>query len=116
MSRATREAYRDRLLPLLDRHPDVICLDTDTGLFKAEHAARAGGQYLNLGIAEHNLMGIAAGMAADLCVVGAAGLTAHASYDRPRALATGADYVFVNGVIVWPHPDAGPRRPGQVVS
>jgi N-acyl-D-amino-acid deacylase len=59
---------------------------------------------------------IAAGMAADLCVVGAAGLTAHASYDRPRALATGADRVFVNGVMVWPDPHAGARLPGQVVS
>jgi transketolase len=64
MSRATREAYRDCLLPLLNRHPDLICLDTDTGLFSAEHAAAAGEQYLNLGIAEHNLMGIAAGLAA----------------------------------------------------
>jgi transketolase len=64
MSRATREAYRDCLLPLLNRHPDLICLDTDTGLFSAEHAAAAGEQYLNLGIAEHNAMGIAAGMAA----------------------------------------------------
>ena len=41
-----------------------MCLDTDTGLFTAEHAAAAGDQYLNLGIAEHNLMGMAAGMAA----------------------------------------------------
>lgn len=64
MSRAVREAYRDCLLSLLDWHPDVICLDTDTGLFRPEHAAAAGDQYLNLGIAEHNLMGIAAGMAA----------------------------------------------------
>lgn len=64
MSRATREAYRDCLLPLLDRHPELICLDTDTGLFSAEHAAVASEQYLNLGIAEHNLMGIAAGLAA----------------------------------------------------
>lgn len=64
MSRATREAYRDCLLPLLSAHPDLICLDTDTGLFSAEHATAAGDQYLNLGIAEHNLMGIAAGLAA----------------------------------------------------
>ncbi|MER5766351.1 transketolase family protein [Streptomyces sp. NPDC001985] len=64
MSRATREAYRDRLLPLLSAHPEVICLDSDTGLFSAEHAETAGEQYLNLGIAEHNLMGVAAGLAA----------------------------------------------------
>ena len=64
MSRATREAYRDCLLPLLSRHPELMCLDTDTGLFSAEHATAAGEQYLNLGIAEHNLMGMAAGLAA----------------------------------------------------
>lgn len=64
MSRATREAYRDSLLPLLSRHPELICLDTDTGLFSAEHIAAAGEQYVNLGIAEHNLMGMAAGLAA----------------------------------------------------
>ncbi|MEV6806281.1 transketolase C-terminal domain-containing protein [Streptomyces sp. NPDC051132] len=64
MSRATREAYRDRLLALLGRHPELICLDSDTGLFSADHATAAGEQYLNLGIAEHNLMGMAAGLAA----------------------------------------------------
>ncbi|GGY63589.1 transketolase family protein [Streptomyces omiyaensis] len=64
MSRATREAYRDALLPLLARHPELMCLDSDTGLFGADHAAAAGEQYLNLGIAEQNLMGVAAGMAA----------------------------------------------------
>ncbi|MET9956195.1 transketolase C-terminal domain-containing protein [Streptomyces sp. NPDC006339] len=64
MSRATREAYRDTLLPLLARHPELICLDSDTGLFSADHAAAAGEQYVNLGIAEHNLMGMAAGLAA----------------------------------------------------
>ncbi|QIJ64526.1 transketolase C-terminal domain-containing protein [Streptomyces sp. JB150] len=64
MSRATREAYRDALLPLLARHPELMCLDSDTGLFTADHAAAAGEQYLNLGIAEQNLMGVAAGMAA----------------------------------------------------
>ena len=60
---------------------------------------------------------IAAGMAADLCVIGEAGLAARASYDRPRELATGVDHVFVNGVIVWPdrHAVAG-QFPGQLVS
>lgn len=64
MSRATREAYRETLLSLLDRRPDVMVLDTDTGLFSADQMEAACEQYLNLGIAEHNLMGIAAGMAA----------------------------------------------------
>jgi len=64
MSRATREAYRDSLLPLLWRYPELMCLDSDTGLFGADQVATAGDQYLNLGIAEQNLMGVAAGMAA----------------------------------------------------
>jgi N-acyl-D-amino-acid deacylase len=60
---------------------------------------------------------IAAGMAADLCVIGADGLAAHATYDRPRELATGVDYVLVNGVIVWPDPRATPGKPpGQLIS
>lgn len=65
MSQSTREAYRDALLPLLKRHPELICLDSDTGLFNAEHAAEAGNQYVDLGIAENALMGVAAGMAAN---------------------------------------------------
>lgn len=64
MTKATREAYRDCVIPLLARHGDLMCLDTDTGLFSADHARTIGSQYINLGIAEHNLMGIAAGLAA----------------------------------------------------
>lgn len=60
---ATRIAYRDRLLALLPSDPRLICLDTDTGLFTAQQGADSGEQYLNLGIAEHALMGIAAGLA-----------------------------------------------------
>ncbi|MFD8818613.1 transketolase family protein [Streptomyces sp. NPDC059627] len=59
----TREAYRDRLIPLLGTDPRLMCLDTDTGLFGPDHVEAAGDRYLNLGIAEHNLMGIAAGLA-----------------------------------------------------
>jgi len=60
---------------------------------------------------------IAEGLAADLCVIGEGGPAAHATYDRPRELATGVDYVFVNGVLVWPdrHAAAG-QLPGQFVS
>jgi hypothetical protein len=56
-------------------------------------------------------------MAADLCVIGAAGPAAHADYDRPRELATGVEHVFVNGVLVWPdsQPAAG-KLPGRFVS
>jgi len=49
-------------------------------------------------------------------VIGKTGRAAHASYDRPRELATGVDYVFVNGILVWPEARAAGQRPGQVVS
>jgi N-acyl-D-amino-acid deacylase len=60
---------------------------------------------------------VAEGMAADLCVIGADGPAARATYDRPRELATGVQHVFVNGVPVWPdsRPRAG-KPPGRFVS
>jgi len=58
--RATRHAYRDRLVSLLPGHSRLVCLDTDTGLFDGD----LGSRYVNIGIAEHNLMGMAAGLAA----------------------------------------------------
>jgi transketolase len=61
---ATRAAYRDRLVRMMPRHPKLVCLDTDTGLFKADEFGPAAPRYFNLGIAEHNLMVMAAGMAA----------------------------------------------------
>jgi N-acyl-D-amino-acid deacylase len=60
---------------------------------------------------------LAPGMAADICVIGPAGITAQASYDAPREQATGVDLVIVNGVITWR--DGQPltiRYPGQVIS
>ncbi|MEV4001378.1 transketolase C-terminal domain-containing protein [Actinomadura sp. NPDC049753] len=62
--RSAREVYRD-LLPELMRADDrLYCLDSDTGLFEAAAFAGVPGRYLNLGIAEHSLMGTAAGLAA----------------------------------------------------
>ena len=122
-----------------DRH----CAGSD-GIYQGQHPhprgygafARLAGYYLGAGpetgyqqLARHlatNAAGvyglrdrgrIAAGMAADLCVIAEGGPAAHATYDRPRELATGIGYVFVNGVPVWPdrHAVAG-KLPGQMVS
>ncbi|WP_067503757.1 transketolase family protein [Actinoplanes sp. TFC3] len=60
----TRQAYRNRLVELLPEHERAICLDTDTGLFSGVDFGSAAERYVNIGIAEHNLMGMAAGMAA----------------------------------------------------
>ncbi|PRH76863.1 transketolase, partial [Streptomyces solincola] len=62
---ATRNAYRDRLLALMPDHHRLVCLDTDTGLFAGADFGGAEERYVNIGIAEHQLMGVAAGMAAD---------------------------------------------------
>jgi transketolase len=61
---SAREAYRDLLLELMADDPRLCCLDSDTGLFNGVDLQAAGDRYLNLGIAEHNLLGMAAGLAA----------------------------------------------------
>jgi N-acyl-D-amino-acid deacylase len=122
-----------------DRH----CAGSD-GIYQGQHPhprgygafARLAGHYLGAGpeagyqqLARHlaanaaDVYGlrdrgrVAEGMAADLCVIGAAGPAAGASYDRPRELATGVEHVFVNGVPVWPHSHLGAGRlPGRFVS
>lgn len=59
-----RVAYRDLLIQLMACDDRIYCLDTDTGLFTGTDFGAAAGRYVNLGIAEHNLMGTAAGLAA----------------------------------------------------
>ncbi|MFF5261713.1 transketolase family protein [Actinomadura viridis] len=60
----TRHAYRDHLVATMAADPRVVCLDGDTGLFADVHFGSARERYFNLGIAEHNMMGVAAGLAA----------------------------------------------------
>ncbi|GAA3169231.1 MULTISPECIES: transketolase family protein [Streptomyces] len=61
--RAAREIYRDVLVELAGEDERYVCLDSDTGLFSATSWGEAARRYLNLGIAEQNLMGVAAGLA-----------------------------------------------------
>ncbi|MET9499403.1 transketolase C-terminal domain-containing protein [Streptomyces sp. NPDC006552] len=62
--RPNREVYRDELLGLMRADPRVVCLDSDTGLFNPVDWAELAPRYVNVGIAEQNLMGVAAGLAA----------------------------------------------------
>jgi N-acyl-D-amino-acid deacylase len=107
-----------------DRH----CAGSD-GIYQGQHPhprgygafAQLAGRYLGAGpetgyqvLARHLAANAAAayglrdrgrvlpGLAADLCVIGPAGLAPRASYDAPQRLAAGADLVLVNGTIVWP--------------
>lgn len=61
---ALREVYRDRVLGLLRTDPRTVIVDSDTGLFK-DIPAGLSDRYLNVGIAEQNLMGVAAGLCRD---------------------------------------------------
>jgi transketolase len=63
-ARATRDAYRDLLVKLMVDDERLYCLDSDTGLFTGVDFGPAADRYVNVGIAEHNLMGVAAGLAA----------------------------------------------------
>ncbi len=60
---------------------------------------------------------LAPGMAADVCVLGPAGITARATYDSPQRPAAGVGLILVNGVCVWRDGRPVPGRfPGRVVS
>ena len=62
---ATRESYGNALKELADSYPNLVVLDADlaaatkTGIFKKEYPDR----HIDCGIAECNMMGIAAGLA-----------------------------------------------------
>jgi transketolase len=64
--KATREAYGQTLLEIGREHPEVVVLDADlskstmTAMFAKEFPER----FFNMGIAEQNMMGTAAGLAA----------------------------------------------------
>ena len=62
---ATRAAYGDAIVELAAAHPELVVLDADlssatmTKKFSQTYPAR----FLNMGIAEANMMGVAAGLA-----------------------------------------------------
>ncbi|WP_067478883.1 transketolase family protein [Actinomadura hibisca] len=62
-ARACRDAYRDLVPELLAADARAVCLDSDTGLFAGIDFGGTAARYVNLGIAEQNLMGVAAGLA-----------------------------------------------------
>ncbi|HEX6291226.1 MAG TPA: transketolase C-terminal domain-containing protein [Herpetosiphonaceae bacterium] len=58
-----REIYRKTLLELAQRDQRIYCLDSDMGGLETSFQASLPGQYIDLGIAEANLMSVAAGCA-----------------------------------------------------
>ncbi len=65
----------------------------------------------------HDRGRLAPGMAADIAVIGPAGITARATYNAPLEQATGVVLVIVNGVITWCEGEPLTTEfPGQLVS
>jgi transketolase len=60
---STRDAYRRTLVELAVADPRILCLDSDMGGLEETFQARLPRQYVNLGIAEANMMTVAAGLA-----------------------------------------------------
>lgn len=93
---ATRESYGNALIELGKVHEDLVVLDADlaaatkTGVFKKEFPER----HIDCGIAECNMMGIAAGLAA-------AGMTPFAS--TFAMFAAGRAFEQVRNSIGYPH-------------
>ena len=68
---ATREAYGKALAQLVEKRKDVIVLDADLSKSTktADAKKAAPNQHYNIGIAEGNMMGVAAGLASSGKVV-----------------------------------------------
>lgn len=93
---ATRDAYGQTLIELGNEREDIVVMDADlaaatkTGMFKKAHPDR----FFNAGIAEANMMGIAAGLAAS-------GKTVFAS--SFAMFAAGRAFEQIRNSIAYPH-------------
>ncbi len=96
IKKATRESYGEALAALADKYPNLVVLDADlaaatkTGTFKKACPER----FFDCGIAEANMMGVAAGLAA-------AGKVPFAS--TFAMFAAGRAYEIVRNSIGYPH-------------
>ena len=93
---ATRDAYGQTLIELGNEREDIIVMDADlaaatkTGMFKKAHPDR----FFNAGIAEGNMMGVAAGLAA-------CGKTVFAS--SFAMFAAGRAFEQIRNSVAYPH-------------
>ncbi|MFH1724695.1 MAG: transketolase C-terminal domain-containing protein [Elusimicrobiota bacterium] len=63
--KATRQAFGEELARLGEDHPELVVLDADLGksTMTGEFMRRFPERYFDLGVAEHNMLGVAAGLA-----------------------------------------------------
>lgn len=96
IKKATRESYGEALSALADEYEDLIVLDADlaaatkTGIFKKAHPER----FIDCGIAEANMMGVAAGLSTTGKKVFASSFA---------MFAAGRAYEIVRNSIGYPH-------------
>ena len=96
IKKATRESYGEALTALAEKYPNLVVLDADlaaatkTGIFKKAYPDR----FFDCGIAEANMMGVAAGLAST-------GLIPFAS--TFAMFAAGRAYEIVRNSIGYPH-------------
>ncbi|MCM1024382.1 MAG: transketolase family protein [Prevotella sp.] len=96
VKKATRESYGEALAELSDKYEDLVVLDADlaaatkTGIFKKKCPER----FIDCGIAEANMMGVAAGLAATGKKVFASSFA---------MFAAGRAYEIVRNSIGYPH-------------
>lgn len=96
IKKATRESYGEALAELSEKYEDLIVLDADlaaatkTGIFKKAHPER----FVDCGIAEANMMGIAAGLSTTGKKVFASSFA---------MFAAGRAYEIVRNSIGYPH-------------
>lgn len=96
IKKATRESYGEALTALAEKYPNLVVLDADlaaatkTGIFKKAYPDR----HYDCGIAEANMMGVAAGLAA-------AGMIPFAS--SFAMFAAGRAFEIVRNSIGYPH-------------
>ena len=108
IKKATRESYGEALRDLAGEYKDLIVLDADlaaatkTGVFKKACPER----FFDCGIAEANMMGVAAGIASTGKLVFAAGLAACGKIPFASTFAmfaAGRAYEIVRNSIGYPH-------------
>ena len=96
MAQETRNAYGEKLAELIQKNPNIVVLDADlTKSTKTIEAKKVCPErHFNAGIAECNMMGMAAGLAAS-------GKTVYAS--SFAIFATGRAYEIIRNSIGYPH-------------
>lgn len=105
VKKATRESFGEALCALAETNPDIVVLDADlaeatkTGIFKKQYPDR----FFDCGIAEQNMVGIAAGLAACGKIPFAASFAMFAAGRAFEQVRNSVGYPHLNVKIVGSH-------------